>query len=348
MAVNSRHKTNCAERAGSGMQEGTRMTVSSDTGADSFSGLSSEKRQFRVGFEGSMASSQGVGVQEMVRVAEQLSQGTMTFTLYPDARLANGPKMIAMVQHGDLDIFLGGAGYFAALDSRINVFDIPWLFENVGQAYTVMDSDFGREILDAFDKHALKGLSFWENGIRSFTNNVRPIHHPDDFAGLKIRTMPGNQVHEALWQSVGVETTPLPSGAIYAAIQDGKINSQEHPISVIYARKFYEVQTWLSLTRHMYGPLIQVMNLEMFRSLSAGQQAIMLKASYAGAVATRTFSNENETRFLNDMVAQGLQVNDVDPEPFRERMRPAIEQDFIAKNGDAWLQKINTILSNVH
>jgi len=312
---------------------------------DSLSAARRETRQFSIGLEGSMASSQGVGIKEMVRIASQLSQGSITFELYPDAKLGNGPKMIEMVQQGELDIFLGGAGYFASLDGRINIFDIPYLFENVEQAYQIMDSELGREMLDVLDNNDLKGLSFWENGIRSFTNNVKPINHPDDFKGLKIRTMPGNQVHEALWQGVGIATLPLPSGAIYAAIQEGTINSQEHPVSVIYARKLYEVQNYLSLTRHMYGPLIQVMNHARFISLEKQEQDILLSASLAGAVATRNFSNENEAMFLEEMKRAGLQVNEVDAKAFREVMKPAIEHEFIAKNGDEWLKKINAMLA---
>jgi len=304
----------------------------------------SSARQFSIGFEGAMSSSQGIGVQEMVRVARQLSGGRFEFTLFPAAQRGSGPQMVEMTQQGKLDIFLGGAGYFASLDSRINVFDIPYLFANVTQAYHVMDSDFGREMLDVLDRHALKGLSFWENGIRSFTNNVKPVYHPDDLKGLKIRTMPGNQVHERLWQAAGLETTPLPSGEIYAAIQDGKINSQEHPISVIYARKFYEVQRYLSLTRHQYGPLIQVINRDRFNAMASEEQDIIMKASLAGAVATRQFSNENEAAFLEEMKQAGLEVNEVDPRAFREAMRPAIERDFIAQNGDLWLNKINAML----
>lgn len=320
------------------------MVFSSDASVDSLSAGSSEKHRFRIGFEGSMSSSQGVGVQEMVRVATQLSRGSMTFEFYSDAQLGSGPKMVEMVQQDELDIFLGGAGYFASLDSRINVFDIPYLFENVEQAYRIMDSKFGREMLDTLSKKKLKGLSFWENGIRSFTNNVKPINHPDDFKGLNIRTMPGNKIHEFLWQSVGMETTSLPSGAIYEAIQEGVINSQEHPISVIYARKLFEVQGYLSLTRHMYGPLIQVMNSIRFASLDKQEQDILLNASFAGAVATRNFSNGNEATFLEEMKRAGLRVNEVDPKPFREAMKPAIERDFIEKNGDEWLNRINAMI----
>ena len=304
-----------------------------------------EKLTLSMGFEGSMESSQGVGAKEMARVAEKLSKGQIDFQFYPDSKLGSGPKMIEMVQKGELDIFFGGAGYFAALDSRINVFDIPYLFENVEQAYKVMDGKFGREMLSVFEPHGLKGMGFWENGIRSITNNTKPINRPEDIAGLKMRIMPGNAVYEKLWKMVGTETTPMPSGAIYKAIKEGRIDSQEHPVATIYARKFFEVQKYLSLTRHLYGPLIQVMNLKEFKSLNKAQQDILLKASYAAAVGMRKFSNDSEAKFLEEMKAKGLQVNEVDPKPFKDKMRPEIEKDFIEKNGNDWLKKISAALA---
>ncbi len=305
-----------------------------------------EKILLRMGFEGSMASAQGIGAQEMAKAAAQLSNGTIGVEFSSDARLGPGPKMIEMVQKGSLDIFFGGAGYFSALDSRFNVFDIPYLFENVEQAYKVMDGELGREMLSALEPHGLKGLGFWESGIRSITNNTKPIYRPEDIDGLKIRVMPGVPVYEKLWKLVGAQTTPMPSGAIYKAIQEGQIDSQEHPVSVIYARKFYEVQKYLSITRHLYGPMIEVMSLKTFDSMSKRQQGIVLEAAYAGAVAMRKFSNNNEARFLEEMKAKGLQVNDVDPKPFRDSMRPMIEKDFIEKNGDDWLKKINAVLAS--
>lgn len=45
------------------------------------------------------------------------------------------------------------------------------------------------------------------------------------------------------------------------------------------------------------------------------------------------------------MQAKGLQVNEVDVQPFKQKMRPPIEKDFIEKNGDDWLQKINAALA---
>lgn len=145
-----------------------------------------------------LESPQGVGAKEMAQVANKLSKGRINIELFPDQQLGTGPQMIEMVKKGELDIFQGGAGMFSAMEPRLNVFDIPYLFESVEQAYKVLDSKFGKEMLATLEPHGLKGLSFWENGIRSTTNNVRPITKPDDIKSLKMRVMPANPVHVML------------------------------------------------------------------------------------------------------------------------------------------------------
>ena len=298
----------------------------------------------RLGFEVSLDSAQGVGAKEMAKVASQLSKGKIAIELFPDQKLGTGPQMIEMVKKGELDIFQGGAGMFSSMEGRLNVFDIPYLFDSVDQAYKVLDSKFGKEMLATLEPHGLKGMSFWENGIRSVTNNVRPITKPEDLVGLKMRVMPANEVHVTLWKHLGTQPTPLPFGEIYGKLKSGEIDGQEHPIAPIYAGKFYEVQKYLSLTKHMYGPLIQIMNLEKFKAMPKKTQDILLKASYAGAVAMRKFSNDNAAKFLEEMKQKGIAVNEVDAKPFREAMRPVIEKQFVEKSGDAWLKKINASL----
>lgn len=303
-----------------------------------------DKITLRLGFESSLESAQGVGAKEMVRVASEQSKGKIDIELYPDQKLGTGPEMLEMVKKGELDIFFGGAGYFSSMEGRFNVFDIPYLFDSVEQAYKVLDSKFGREMLATLEPHGLKGMSFWENGIRSITNNVRPITKPEDLIGLKMRVMPANPVHVTLWKHLGTEPEPVPFGSIYGKLKNNELDGQEHPIAAIYSAKFYEVQKYLSLTNHMYGPLIMVMNLKKFKALPKKTQDILLKASHVGAVANRKFANENAAKFLEEMKQKGLIVNEVDTKPFRDKMRPIIEQQFVEKNGDAWLKKINATI----
>jgi uncharacterized protein HI_1028 len=69
----------------------------------------------------------------MAQVANKLSKGRINIELFPDQQLGTGPQMIEMVKKGELDIFQGGAGMFSSMEPRLNVFDIPYLFESVEQ-----------------------------------------------------------------------------------------------------------------------------------------------------------------------------------------------------------------------
>lgn len=303
-----------------------------------------DKIVLTVGFESGIDSAQGVGVQAMAKLLEEKSNGQIELKAFPDSQLGTGPEMIQMVRDGKLDIFQGGAGYFGAFDGRLNVFDIPYLFNSVEDAYKVLDSAFGREMLETLEPHGMKGLAFWENGIRSVTNKVRPIHAPKDLEGLRMRVMLGNPVHVELWKLFGTTPFPLPGGKIYEETQKDNIDGQEHPVAAVYDSKWYEVHKYMSFTRHMYGPLIQVMNLPKFNALSPEMQKVVLDASYGGAVTQRQYANSNEELFIEKMKAAGLIVNEVDSGPFRAKVRPPIEKEFIRKNGDAWLKKIDVIL----
>ena len=81
------------------------------------------------------------------------------------------------------------------------------------------------------------------------------------------------------------------------------------------------------MTRHMYGSLIQVANLEKFKAMPHATQDILFKASLEGALAQRKFSNDNKTQFLADMKAKGMAINEVDIAPFRAKACPIVEDE---------------------
>ncbi|MCC8191253.1 MAG: TRAP transporter substrate-binding protein DctP, partial [Planctomycetes bacterium] len=148
----------------------------------------------KAGNETAKTDSQYVGMEAMAKEVKEKSGGRMEMELYPASVKGTPQEMVDMVKNGsdELDIYLGGAGFFANWDGRLNVFDIPYLFDDAPQAHAILDGEFGTEMLSVLEPFGVKGLAFWENGVRSITNSVRPIRTPDDVKGLKLRVMPGN------------------------------------------------------------------------------------------------------------------------------------------------------------
>ena len=95
------------------------------------------------------------------------------------------------------------------------------------------------------EKKGLKGLAFWENGFRNFTDNKVAAKRPEDVKGMKIRTME-NEVHLAAWNAFGANPTPMAFTELFTALQQGTVDGQENPLGIIDGNKFQEVQKYVS------------------------------------------------------------------------------------------------------
>ena len=100
------------------------------------------------------------------------------------------------------------------------------------------------------------------------------IRTPDDLKGLKIRTME-NPAHMAMERAMGASPTPITWGEVYMALQQGVVDGQENPVSVIQVAKFNEVQKYLTLDGHVYSILPILINDKFFSSLSPDVQKII-------------------------------------------------------------------------
>ena len=91
------------------------------------------------------------------------------------------------------------------------------------------------------------------------TNSKRAVNAPDDVKGLKMRTME-NPIHIQAYNAFGIIPTPMAFAEVFTALQQGTVDGQENPLSVITASKFDQVQKHLSLTGHVYSPALFLMN----------------------------------------------------------------------------------------
>lgn len=133
------------------------------------------------------------------------------------------------------------------------MFQLPYLFENLDEARAATSGPAADAINEKFAEVGIIGLSFWENGFRELTNNVRPITTPDDLQGIKLRTLSAD-VQVAMWEALGALPTPIDASEMYTALQQGTVQGQENPLHEIVARKLYEVQPYVTLTDHVYTP----------------------------------------------------------------------------------------------
>ncbi|MEJ8472563.1 DctP family TRAP transporter solute-binding subunit [Roseibium algae] len=273
---------------------------------------------------------------------EARSNGNITVNLFPSGQLGNDAQMIDGLRSGIIDFAMVGLNNYSGLMPETAAFTLPFMFPTRETAYKVLDGEVGQGVLDKMADFGLKGLGFPENGYRNMTNNRGPIKEPADVVGLQMRVNNSIALND-MFQLLGANPQQIPVAELYTALETGVVDAQDHPIGVTLSFKFFEVQKYLSLTRHAYAPLLLAMNSNSFDKLTAEEQAIILDVSKEAVDMQRKLSIEKEGGMIAELESDGMIVNsDVDGAAFQEAVKP-VWAAFIEANGDGL---INAILAD--
>ena len=270
-------------------------------------------------------SAQYVAAEKFKELVEKRSNGRYQFDIKHSASLGSESSIIQQVQMGTVDVAIITTGPVGNISKLANALSLPFLFKSYAQADKVLDGPLGQEILDSLASSGIKGLAFSENGFRNLTNNVRPVHTVADVAGLKIRTMEA-PLQVKIWRMLGANPTPM-AWPINTELAQGTIDGQENPLWVIDKYKIYEVQKYMSMTRHVYSSHIDMMNLATFNKLSKADQKMFVSSMREAAAYQRKQNRESNKAHMATIVAKGMIVdNSPDIDSFRAKLQPIYEE----------------------
>ncbi len=264
--------------------------------------------------------------EKMAAEMNEKSDGRIKATAYPSGQLGNLRSMTESVQMGTLEMATQSAGGLAAFYPAMGVLEMPFAYRSHEHVYKVVDGPIGQELNEKFrEKTGIRIVSYFMNLYRHVTNNVRPIMTPDDLKGLKIRVPETPTVKMAI-EAAGGNPVPMVWGEVYPALQNKTVDGQENPIVIIWASKIYEVQKYLSLTGHIYSPTLIMINDRFFQSMPTDLQEIVVTAAKNAAAWNRQELEKMEAGLLVKLKEKGLEINEVNQEPFRKMMTSAWDQ----------------------
>ncbi|MGC3874045.1 TRAP transporter substrate-binding protein [Halomonas sp. GXIMD04776] len=241
------------------------------------------------------------------------TNGELTAQLFPGMQLGGASENVDQVRSGVIMGTWVGIAYLSRIVPELEALSLPFAFDSREKAFKVVDGKVG-EMLD--EKLAEKGfiaLGYMELGFRNVTNNERPIETPEDFKGLKIRLQP-NQTHLDSFRALGANPVSMDIKEVYGALQQGVLDGQENPYSVIATRRMDEVQKYLSDTGHFYDFIVVAANRDAFNNLTAEQQKAM-KESMAKAVEwQRKKAAEEDEAARETLIERGMEFTPISSE----------------------------------
>lgn len=261
------------------------------------------------------------------------SGGRLKLTQYPAGALGTQAQAVDMLRMGSLALLTSGPSILNAFDENVQVFSAPYLFRDREHAYKAFDLPWVQTLFNdtVLKKSGVRTVAFWYFGERNLTTKNRAAMKPEDMKGAKIRSM-DIPVWKNVVASLGANPTPVNFTELHMALQTGVVEGQENPIPTIYAQKFYEVQNYIILTRHVVHLGTVHVSEPVWQRLGEADRKLILDvlAQYRPEIDKRM--DEKIESASKEMAAKGVKIVTPDLEAFKAH---AVKQ-FMGVYGDKW------------
>jgi TRAP-type transport system periplasmic protein len=291
---------------------------------------------------------EGQGLLKFKEIVEKKSGGKLKVQTYFSASLGDDLKMTEALQSGTQEITIPSTSPLVGIVKEFGILDFPFLFNTAEEADAILDGPIGKKLLEKLPEHGLIGLAYWENGFRHVTNSKHRIKTIDDFKGLKLRTMQ-NQVHIDAFKKLGANPTPMAFSEVFTALESKTVDGQENPLATIKSNKYYEVQDYLSLTKHVYTPFVFLVSKKFWDSLSPEEQKILQDAAVEAGKHQRELSRQEDKKALEELKKTGIKINEVSDEERKnmaEAIKPVIDK-YAKEFGEDLVNEMYRQLENI-
>jgi tripartite ATP-independent transporter DctP family solute receptor len=289
------------------------------------------KGEYKLTMNVSTDTAWGQGGVKFAELVKEYTDGKVNVKVYPNAQLVGGDQMrqAEMVSSGAIDFMLNSTINIAPIIPECNAFSLPFMFPSYEAVDAVTGSKGGEMVFDALENYNMVGLAWGENGFRELTNNVKPIAHPDDMKGLKIRVV--TPIYVDIMRALGANAIAMNWGEVFTALQQGTIDGQENPIvGIIIPNKIYEVQDYLTNWHYSYDALILAVNKDVWNGFDPQIQEQVKKAAMdAMHWQVHDVSRVGLGDGIEFLKEQGMTITDPTPEQlaaFRERTKAVYDE----------------------
>jgi tripartite ATP-independent transporter DctP family solute receptor len=275
--------------------------------------------------------------QASARIREATG-GRVDLQIYPSSQLGSDTDMLSQIRSGALEMMFMSGLILSTLVPLASINGIGFAFKDYDHVWPAMDGKLGAVIRADIARHGLESMErIWDNGFRNVTNSVKPIATPADLDGLKLR-VPVSPLWTSMFEALGASPVSINLNEVYSALQTHVVDGQENPLALIQTSKFYEVQKYLSLTRHMWDGYWPLANRRALAALKPEDQDILRREFDRAAGEQRSEVMKLNADLGAALEKAGMKLNDVDPAPFRDKLMAAgFYKSWRAKYGDeAW------------
>ena len=236
----------------------------------------------------------GQGAVKFKELAEKALPGKVQVQVFPSSQLFGDAKELEALLLGDVQFIAPSLSKFDRYTKKIQVFDLPFLFDDIAAVDRFQSGPKGQELLASMKNRGLVGVAYWHNGMKQMSTNKDQLTRPEHVKGLKFRIQ-ASDVLEAQFRALGANPQKMAFSEVYQALQTGVVDGQENTWSNIYSQKFHEVQKTIAETNHGVIDYMVVTNAKWWDGLPADvRQGLSTAMAEATKYANKLADDINE------------------------------------------------------
>ena len=267
----------------------------------------------------------GQGALKFKELAEKKLPGKVQVQVFPSSQLFGDAKEMEALLLGDVQLIAPSLSKFDRYTKKIQVFDLPFLFDDIEAVDRFQDGPQGQALLKSMTNRGLLGLAYWHNGMKQLSDNKDKLTRPEDVKGLKFRIQ-ASDVLEAQFKALGANPQKMAFAEVYQALQTGVVDGQENTWSNIYSQKFHEVQKTIAETNHGVIDYMVVTNSKWWDGLPAdvkkGLTEAMAEATIYANKLANDFNLEDRKKIADANKAKIQKLSKEDVAAWRKAMEP--------------------------
>jgi tripartite ATP-independent transporter DctP family solute receptor len=274
--------------------------------------------------------------EKMVRRIAERTNGEVKITLFPNNALGSPVETAQQTRLGAIDMILMNPANIESISKSVGVINIPYQFDGYEHAHRTLDTTARDWITQQLATAGFAWIANFEWGFRALSNSRRPVNTPADVQGLKLRVPPELAI-KAAFEALGASTQTIAFQEVYLALANKTVDGQDNPIGTTFAAKFFEVQSHIALTRHIYASIMLAANPRAWQNkLDAAQRRIVSEEAATAGAAARKGVRDREEEQIATMQKAGVAITRPDVAPFREKMAPAYDVLRKSLGDDTW------------
>lgn len=273
---------------------------------------------------------QNIAMRERFKpIVEEKSGGTLKVQIFENSKLGGEKEFYDGIRTGTIEMGIVGTIMSGDVE-KMSVGDWPFLFKDIEHAKKVFTGPLGEEIAADLEKQAgVKVLAWSANGFRMFSSN-KPIQGIEDFKGLRLR-MPNIPNYLKMAGALGANVTPMPISEVFTALEQKVVDGQDNPIATLKANGWYEVQSDVLESNHVFNPNLYIINGKLWEKLTPEQQTVLKEAAIEAAnYEWELYANsfEADKKFLEEHGVTFTTPDDKFRSDLEAAMQPFYEETF--------------------